>query len=203
MITLSSGTDDVISESGATISSASTEPCTPQSFSNQSLSYVNLPSEGLVLYVTVHADTQLYTTMESLYFEELPDLACSYSTSTSISFSISDYNGTTAPSWVKVDSSTGLLKISAPAVSENTTVSFYEDAIISGVTKPVHKIIQIKVINWAVTYWLKWLSTSSTTWETCDSEWKLRSGSWVNCFRPSEGAKSMSTAVNAINSIMR
>ena len=77
------------------------------------------------------SDDQPYSISEGLVKHESPDLPCSISGFTSISFSIGDYNSVTAPAWVSIDTSSGELTITAPTVSVNTNFSFYINSAIT------------------------------------------------------------------------
>ena len=70
------------------------------------------------------------------------EISCSSKGSTSISFSLSGYNGTSPPSFVFVDSSTGVLNIIAPSVTASTQYSFYVDSSISGSSNAIQKIVK-------------------------------------------------------------
>ena len=211
MNTISAGTDDVIAESGVTISLATTEPSSTQTFTNQTLTHATNPAAAYTSDIYFQTNIQLITTLENTYSEVLPDLTWSYSGSTLITFSIANYNGVIAPSWVQIISSTGLLKISTPIVSVDATVTFYEIATITGISNTAQKLIQIKVINWAVSNWKKWTSISGTTWETWDTNYILNSGVWnlptstsntsvkSSIYSPAQEIKSISTAVTSIS----
>ena len=138
MNSLTTGTDDIISESTMTISSlnASYSP-TSATYANQSVTYV----QG----TTVTSDVYYQITSQSISIIEANtatftlDLSCSSSGSTSITYSIGNYGSTIAPSWATIDSNSGVLNITAPNVSADTEFDFYavSTVTVSGVSNPV------------------------------------------------------------------
>ena len=108
----------------------------------------------------------------------LPDLPCSISGSTSISFSTANYMTSTVPSWVAIDSVSGVLSINAPEVSLDTGYDFYINSAVSGVSSPIQKLIKLIITNCAATNWKKCISTNSLACETCYSDYVLTSGMW-------------------------
>ena len=61
--------------------------------------------------------------------------------------SISGYGSSTVPSWVAINSTTGILTITAPSVSADTEFDFDATSSIYGVSSPVQKLIKLTVIN--------------------------------------------------------
>ena len=116
--------------------------------------------------------------MENSATQILPDLPCSISGSTSISFSTTNYMASTVPSWVAIDSGSGVLSINAPEVSMNTEYDFYINSAVSGVSSPIQKLIKLVISNCTVKNWKKCISTNSSTCETCLSGYILSSGVW-------------------------
>ena len=141
-----------------------------------------------VMYQT---NSQPIYALSSKYSEITPDLTCSSSGSTSIAYSIANYNGANAPSWVQIDASSGLLKINAPVVSTDTQYSFYVNSVVSGST--IQKVITITVINCVVSNWQSCVSTSGSTCMTCNSGYSLLSG---NCILQSSNSVKGSTSSN-------
>ena len=87
--------------------------------------------------------------MENSATQTLPDLPCIISGSTSISFSTANYMTSTVPSWVAIDSASGILSINAPEVSSNTEYDFYINSAASGVSSPIQKLIKLIITNCA------------------------------------------------------
>ena len=52
----------------------------------------------------------------------------------------------TVPSWVAIDSVSGILSINAPEVSLDTEYDFYINSAVSGVSSPIKKLIKL-IIN--------------------------------------------------------
>ena len=123
--------------------------------------------------------TQTYTFTNGTTSQVVPDLPCSLAGTTSISYSITDYNGVAHPSWVTINSSTGQLTIIAPGTITTSSYSFYVSSAITGVTNSVNKIITINLINWSVSNCQYWVSTSGTVWATWNSGYSLSSGAWT------------------------
>ena len=123
----------------------------------------------------------------------IPDLTCSTTGSTSISYSLASYNGNTIPSWVTINSSTGQLSITTPSPSTNTDYSFYISSTISGVSSAVNKIMTISISGCTTSNWLICQSNDVSTWTTCNSGYTLSSGQW------SINSSSQSTPSSSIN----
>ena len=84
----------------------------------------------------------------------------------------------TVPSWVAIDSVSGILSINAPEVSLDYEYDFYINSAVSGVSSPIQKLIKLIITNCAVKNWKKCISTNSLTWDICDSGYVLTSGVW-------------------------
>ena len=118
------------------------------------------------------------TILTEIYIQATPDLPCSSSGSTAISFTIADYNGVIAPTWVSISLSSGQLTISTPKVSSNTDYSFYINSAVTGVSSSVQKVITITVFVCTVSNWARWSSVSSTIWISWNSGYTVNAGSW-------------------------
>ena len=167
----------IIAESGVTIQAPSSMTITSASYTNQTVTYVSGASYTSDVYF--QTNNQSYTVIETYNQIETPDLTCSSSGSSTITYSIGDYAGVTAPTWVSVNSVTGVLSISAPSVAADTVVSFYINSNISGVSSLIQKIIQVTVLDWAIANWLNCSSTSSTTWDTWISGYNLNNNQCI------------------------
>ena len=129
----------------------------------------------------------------------LPDLTCSVSGSTAITYSLSNIPSSTVPAWVLINSTTGELNVTSPQVSADTEYGFYVNSNIFGLNVIIQKILKITVINCAVQYWQKWIS--STIWGTCISGYILNSGVWSSPYlssQPSTTAKALSKTIVSI-----
>ena len=195
MNALASGTDNIVSETGVTIASSVTETVTTTSYTDQPENYLSVSSSNSDVYF--QTSTQSLTIIEDYYHEVTPDLSCSSSGSTSITFSIGNYNGVTAPTWVIIDCPTGLLKITSPSVSSDMDVSFYINSMITGYANPVQKLIRLKILNWNVSNCQKCNNADASNWNTCNSGYTVNSGS---CISPTSQTSSSSSNSNSQNS---
>ena len=201
MTALSAGTDDIVTQSGVTIAApdASFTP-TAGTYINQTLIYNLVSSTTFDAYFQIN--TQAFSVSESTTSTQAPNLSCSFSGSTSIVFSLSSYNGAIVPSFVSIDSVTGVLTIVAPSVSSSTTYSFYITSTISGVSSPVQKIINLTVNKCTVGNCQICTITDSSICATCNPGYSLSLGGWnLPNIQPthqvtsiSETAKLLSTA---------
>ena len=108
------------------------------------------------------------------------NLTCSTTGTTLISYSIADYGGTTAPSWVSIDSASGLLTISATSVTSNSEFSFYVNSLVTGLTDPVQKLIKITVLDCSITSCLKCSANSGDTWISWNSGFELTNNQCIS-----------------------
>ena len=120
---LSAGTNDIVSEAGVTIASATTETVISASNTNVTLTYT--VGTSYISDIYYQTSDQAISVVDKNTVQILPYLPCSSGGSTSITFSIADYNGVVAPTWTTIDSTTGQLNISAPDVSSDSVYSFY------------------------------------------------------------------------------
>ena len=131
--------------------------------------------------------TQAFSVTESTTITQTPNLSCSFLGSTSITFSLSSYNGAIIPSFVSINSVTGVLTIAAPSVSSSSTYSFNIDSTVSGMSGPVQKIINLTVNKSAVSNsqicaasnCQKCSATNSAVCSSCNSGYNLNSGSCI------------------------
>ena len=176
MAALSAGTDDIVAQSGVTIAApdASFTPAAG-TYSNQTVTYHLISSTTSDAYI--QTDTQTFSVSESTTSTQVPNLSCSLSGATSIVYSLSSYNGAIVPSFVSIDSTTGVLTIAAPSVSSSTTYSFYIISTISGVSSPVQKVINLTVNKCTAGNCQICTITDSSICATCNSGYSLSLGS--------------------------
>ena len=106
----------------------------------------------------------------------------------------------TVPSWVAIDSSSGILNINAPEVSLDTEHDFYINSAVSGVSSPVQKLIKLMIINCTAKNWKRCISTNSLTWETCSSGYILTSGVWeISKTTASQSSQTTSETAKALS----
>ena len=91
--------------------------------------------------------TQAFSVCESTASTQSPNLPCSFSGNTLITYSLSSYKGSIVPSFVSIDSTTGVMTITAPCVSSSTDYSFIILSKVSGMTDPAQTIIKLSVKN--------------------------------------------------------
>ena len=120
--------------------------------------------------------TQPFSVSESTTSTQTPNLSCSFSGLTSITYSLNSYNGAIIPSFVSIDSATGVVTIAAPSVSSSTTYSFYITSTISGMSGPVQKIINLTINKCTANNCQKCSATDSTVCMSCNSGYNLNSG---------------------------
>ena len=128
-----------------------------------------------------------------------PDLPCSTSGTTSISFSISSYGGTNTPSFVSIDAATGVLNVVAPNISADTEYNFYIDSTISMASNPVQSIIKLTIKKWIVNNWSRCSATSSVC-ASCSSGYTLSSGAWN--LEESQTAQTLKTVNQVVTGVI-
>ena len=85
------------------------------------------------------------------------------------------YGVADVPSWVSLDSSSGLLTISTPKVSSDFASSFYINSVVSGVSNPIQNLIKLVVLDCTVQNCLQCSTTSGTNWSTWASNYEVSS----------------------------
>ena len=175
---LPSGTEDIVADSGQTIGSVTTQTVGTPSPAYTILTVTYVPGTSYTSDINIQINDQSISVIESNISQKTPDLSCSISGTTSIIFSISNYI-TSIPSWISIDSTSGVLNITAPEVNFDTEYDFYINSLISGVSNPVLKLIKLTIINCAPSNWQKWISTNKSIWEVWNSGYDLASGAWI------------------------
>ena len=95
--------------------------------------------------IYIEADTESYLTLtENSSLNIQPNITYSKDSSTSIIYSIANYNAIIAPSWVAINSSTALLTIRTPNVTSAASSSFYIKALVAGTVNPILKQINVQ-----------------------------------------------------------
>ena len=171
------GTDDITSESLETLSSISPIDVTTPSplYSNLTVTYVQGPIYASDVVFQVIDES--INVAENISSQVTPAITYSISGTTAISYSIVNYI-TPAPSWVTINSSTGVLNILTPDVSSDTEFDFYINSAVTGIASPVQKLIKLTVLNWISLNWQKWISTSGSIWDIWNSGYYSNSGVW-------------------------
>ena len=171
------GTDDITSESLETLSSISPIDVTTPAplYSNLTVTYVQGPIYASDVVFQVIDES--INVAENISSQVTPTITYSISGTTAISYSIVNYI-TPAPSWVTINSSTGVLNILTPDVSSDTEFDFYINSAVTGIASPVQKLIKLTVLNWISLNWQKWISTSGSIWDIWNSGYYSNSGVW-------------------------
>ena len=179
-----SGSYDISSDSGISISSATNEAVsdTTSSYSNLTVTIVLSVADSFTSPVLYQTSPQSYLNLiENNYYELNPDLPWSTDILITISYSLSGYNKGSVPSWVSIDSISGLLKISTPVIySNHEDYAFYINSFISGQTDSVLKIIKLQINKWSVQNWEKCSEVSSDVWTAWSINFTLSSGKWIS-----------------------
>ena len=177
MSVLGVGVEAINTETGIT-STYSSENWNSASPSTLSITYNQLTSATSDLKWQT-AD-QFFTVIENNSFVNTPDLTCSSSGTTAITYTIGNWVGSTAPTWVTIDSSTGQLSFNPPDLTADTDFCLIVNSMVSGIADPILKKIKITVVNWIALNWNKCLNTSSSVCTQWATGYTLSSGTWTN-----------------------
>ena len=130
-------------------------------------------------------NSQAYSLFENTSITITPDLTCSYSYLTSITYSIANY---LTQARISINSKSGQLSITAPSVTADTNFSFYINSVVSGTT--IQKLISVTVLNWVVEFCST--CSSSSTCSAWNSGYNLTSSG--TCSQQIEASKISETA---------
>ena len=145
MNALAVGIEEIVGESGQIIGTVSIQSVFSQSYTIQPITFVLVTSyTSDVNYLT---KDQSFTVLGGTTSKLNPDLPCSLSGSTSISYSLTNYLGVTVPTWITVNSSSGELTVVALQTSTNKEYYFYLSSLVSGISQPIQKLIKITVTS--------------------------------------------------------
>ena len=108
----------------------------------------------------------------------VPSLPCSFLGTTLINYNLESYNGANIPSFISLDSLTGVLSISAPKVSVTTDYYFYVISSISVVSSQVKSMIRLTIKKCTASNCTKCSATDSSVCTICNSGYNLNSGAW-------------------------
>ena len=195
---LPAGTEDITSESGVTLSFALVNSVSTASYTSQTIIFILYPQILSDVYFQVSSET--FTITENNVINFIPEVCCSAAGTTTISFSISQYNSETPPTFVRIDASYGVLSGTSPSVASTKTFSFYLDSNIASANGPVQKMVSIIVNKWTVTNWQRWTPTSGSTWAIWNTGYSLISGTWqiIQEAKTSQTAESLKTISQSI-----
>ena len=176
MNALSSGIEEIILDSGQIIGSITSQTMGTASITSVIGTYVQKAS--YTSDINFRTNGQNYLISENSTVRITSEQPCSISGSTSISYSIGDYDRT-VPSWISVDSQTGIITIETPIISSETKYNFYLNSAVSGISHSIQKLIGLTVLKWVASNCLKCSNTSGTIWQIWNSSYILSSGVWI------------------------
>ena len=196
MFLLSSGTNDITSESSYSISALTPESVSVGTYTNQTLTYFQLTSSTSDVYM--RTETQSIIVAENTNLIITPDLTWSLTGSTYIYYGFGSFNGAEIPSWISIDPNTGMTNIAAPDVGVTTDYYFYVNSVVTGVINAVQKIIKLTIINWASENWKKWSNSINLMWATCEFGYYVDSG---KCTAYSESSKALTATTQSATGV--
>ena len=142
------GVDSIIDDNESSLSSLANQPVVASTYSNQTVIYETASNYTSDIYCQV--DSLSISVYENTTTQFTPDLWWSVSGSISIKYNVSEYNGGTVPSWISVNSNTGILTIISPHVSSDTNYSFYVNSVVNGYSSPIQKLVKVNVKIWSI-----------------------------------------------------
>ena len=117
-----------------------------------------------------------------------------YWNTTTVTYKIGNYYPAEIASWISINSTTGILSISSPEVSDDKKYTFSLYSSVTGFVNPSVKNISLTVENCISQNCNKWLSTSKSTWEVCNVKYLLKSGNCELIEVPSAASEAWSSA---------
>ena len=167
-------------------------------FANQSLTYVEVSNNTTdTSYLT---DDQSFSVIENNSVQLNPDLTCSISGTTLISFRVSS-SKLSVSSWITIDSSTGTLTVVAPSVTNDTEFDFYISSYVDGYQNPIQKLIKLTVVKCLAQNCQKWTSISTTSCAVWYTGYILNSGTWKAIISPTTENISSTAQTLSVTSI--
>ena len=170
-------TDPINSIPGITIGAIYSVTITNLSYVNKSVTTFQGSTSLSDVYYQI--TTQSFSVMEGNTLLINPDLPCSFSGSTAITYSLSMYRSSIVPLWISIDSNTGKLAIYALGVKADTVYDFNISSSDKGISNPAQKHIQLTVIKWQVLNCQKWSNSNSSIWVIWNTDYTLKSESWI------------------------
>ena len=149
MNVLPSGSYDIVTETGMPALVSSSPSTTSATYLNMIYTFVQNYTTD-VNYITT---TQYVSVTEKTNTQVTINLPCSLASSTSIVYSLSSLissNSGGVPSWVVIDSNTGILTVNSPEVDQETNYSFMVNAAVIGVTQQIQTPVQLSVNDWSI-----------------------------------------------------
>ena len=205
-ITLSSISDYSITDS--TYSTKSQDSISFSSSSQLTISSVAMIySQGqsdVSMNMDSYSNYNLTTNSISYLFIDLP---CSVAGTSTVSYSLSTWYGSSAPSFVSLDTTNLQLNVNTTGIPAGSSYSFGVSITISGVTNTFCKNIDLRVNGWSVSYWTEWEASNSNDCKTWNSGYQLNGNSslsnntWALLTNTSSSTSS-STSQAAVSSIV-
>ena len=170
------GSEEILQTSWEILGNTTSFNVTSYSFPSINATFNSISNDTSdVNYLT---SDESYTIQEKKTFRITPNLPCSISGSTLITFRRVNYMKSSVPDWISVDSSTGAMTIVAPAVSETTVYNFYINSLMCSNTEPILKLIRLTVLKCSASHCQKCIETDGSICEVCDTGYILNSGAW-------------------------
>ena len=143
MIELPKGVEEITTDNKQITLSQATISVSSQTITIYSIGFIVISNYTSDVYFLTQ--DQSISTLENNYVQITPNLPCSSSGLTAITYTLVEYNGNPIPSWVSIDSSSGVLTLNTPDVSSDTEYSISVSSSISGTSTPVLKHIKLSV----------------------------------------------------------
>ena len=175
MNALSSGIEEITLDSDQIIGSITSQTMGTSSITSAIGTYVQKAS--YTSDVNFRTNGQNYSISENSTVRIASEQPCSISGSTSISYSIGDYDRT-VPSWISIDSQTGIITIKTPIISSETKYNFYLNSAVSEISNSIQKLIGLTVLKWEASNCLKCSDTSGTICQIWNSSYIISSEMW-------------------------
>ena len=179
MIELPKGVEEITADNKQFTLSPLTISVSSQTITTSSIGFAVISSYTSGVYFLTQ--DQSISVLKNTYVQITPDLPCSSSGSTAITYRLVEYNGNSIPSWASIDSSSGVLTLNTPDVSSDTEYSLSVSFSISGTSTPVLKHIKLSVQVCIVVNWNRCSKMNRSYWDACNSGYNLDSR---HCYLP-------------------
>ena len=143
MTALSSSEYPITTGTGPTFSSLASQTVTTPTVTNSAVTYevISTTNNGIYENTSTESISFVYSTINTY----TPSLTCSGSSATTLQYSLANYGLFTVPSWVVINSSTGILTITAPIVTSDTEYDFYVQTQASAYSFSSNKLIKLTI----------------------------------------------------------
>ena len=150
--------------------------------------------------MNLNSYSNLILTIDSIAYLFI-DLPWVVSGSSTVSYALSKWNGTSSPNFVSLNQTAQQLTVNTAGLTDGTKYSFGISISINGTSANYWKIIYLKVNKWSVAYCSKWEASNMNdcnTWNTrykLDGDSSLNNNTWVEI-------PLSTTALTTVNSMM-